>query len=160
MRVAYELGSSNRRRTTTPTTSPASSTTGDPLSPDRTSAASTSASRSWTTPALTSSTRRVTTRSTVVGRRPSAATIVTAEDGIDAIHLTPDGDHPGAQAEEPTAFASRYVREVARVPVLRNGLFLTEAAIRTALENGSCDAVTLTRPLVRQASELGPSQAA
>lgn len=84
------------------------------------------------------------------------------EDGVDAIHLTPDGDHPGAQAEEPMAFAARYVKEIARVPVLRNGLFHTPASIAAALENGSCDAVTLTRPLVRQpaVADLGSRQAA
>jgi 2,4-dienoyl-CoA reductase (NADPH2) len=84
------------------------------------------------------------------------------EDGIDAIHLTPDGDHPGAQADGPVGFASRYVKDVAGVPVLRNGLFPTSDSIRTALESGSCDAVTLTRPLIRQttASELGTKQAA
>lgn len=84
------------------------------------------------------------------------------EDGVDAIHLTPDGDHPGAQAEEPMAFATRYVKEIARVPVLRNGLFHTPASIVAALENGSCDAVTLTRPLVQKpaVADLGSRQAA
>lgn len=82
------------------------------------------------------------------------------EDGIDALHLTPDGDHPGAQADNPAAFAGRYVKEIAGVPVLRNGLFFTEDSIRAALESGSCDAVTLTRPLVRQSSEFGTSRAA
>ena len=84
------------------------------------------------------------------------------EDGIDAIHLTPDGDHPGAQAEGPVGFATRYVKDVVSVPVLRNGLFQTEDSIRTALGNASCDAVTLTRPLVRQpaVSDLGSKMAA
>jgi 2,4-dienoyl-CoA reductase-like NADH-dependent reductase (Old Yellow Enzyme family) len=72
------------------------------------------------------------------------------EDGVDAIHLTPDGDHPGAQAEGPAAVATHYVKEIASVPILRNGLFHTVDSIVAALESGSCDAVTMTRPLVRQ----------
>jgi 2,4-dienoyl-CoA reductase-like NADH-dependent reductase (Old Yellow Enzyme family) len=84
------------------------------------------------------------------------------EDGIDAVHLTPDGDHPGAQAEGPVGFAARYVKDVVSIPVLRNGLFLTEDSIRTALGNASCGAVTLTRPLVRRpaAWDLGTKKAA
>jgi len=84
------------------------------------------------------------------------------EDGVDAIHLTPDGDHPGAQAEGPMAFATRYVKEIASVPILRNGLFHAPASIVAALDDGSCDAVTLTRPLVRQpaVTDLGTRRAA
>ncbi|HZN92203.1 MAG TPA: tRNA-dihydrouridine synthase [Myxococcales bacterium] len=69
------------------------------------------------------------------------------EDGIDAIHLAPEGRHPGAQAEAPFAFATRIVKEAARVPVLRNGRFETERSIQSALADESCDAVTLARPL-------------
>jgi 2,4-dienoyl-CoA reductase-like NADH-dependent reductase (Old Yellow Enzyme family) len=72
------------------------------------------------------------------------------EDGVDAIHLTPDGNHPEAQAERLVALTTRSVKAIARVPVLRNGLFHTTDSVMTALENGSCDAVTLTRPLVRR----------
>jgi tRNA-dihydrouridine synthase len=64
----------------------------------------------------------------------------------------------------PDALAIRSVRSAVRVSVLRNGPFFNEDSIRTALENGSCDAVTLTRPLLHQlaAAELeaawhGPS---
>ena len=80
------------------------------------------------------------------------------EDGVDAIHLTADGD----QAEEPMAFTARYVKEIASVPILRNGLFHAPSSIVAALENGSCDAVTLTRPLVRQpaVADLGSRRAA
>ncbi|HYV47838.1 MAG TPA: tRNA-dihydrouridine synthase [Myxococcaceae bacterium] len=84
------------------------------------------------------------------------------EEGVDAIHLIPDGDHPGAQAEGPVAFATRCVKEIASVPILRNGLFRSPEGIVAALENGSCDAVTLTRPLVRRpaVTDLGTRRAA
>jgi len=79
-----------------------------------------------------------------------------AEDGIDAIHLAPDGDHPRARTGRSFAVAARFVKEVARVPVLRNGAFGTVDEILTALDDGSCDAVTLTRPSPPVPAPLGP----
>jgi len=56
-------------------------------------------------------------------------------DGIDAVHVNAN------------AVAGRYLKETAKVPVLRGGRFESEAAAQAALEDGSCDAVALRRPL-------------
>src|SRR6478735_12649228 len=77
-RTAYDTSAAGRLSTTTPTTVPSAVTTGAPLSPGSTTVASSRARRSWTTPALTSSTRSVIARSTVVGSRPVGVSIVAA----------------------------------------------------------------------------------
>ena len=56
-------------------------------------------------------------------------------DGVDAVHVNAN------------AVAGRYLKETAQVPVVRGGRFESEAAAKAALEDGSCDAVALVRPL-------------
>jgi 2,4-dienoyl-CoA reductase-like NADH-dependent reductase (Old Yellow Enzyme family) len=57
------------------------------------------------------------------------------QEGIDAVHVNAN------------AVAGRYLKEAARVPVLRGGRFESETAAGAALTDGSCDAVALVRPL-------------
>src|SRR5262249_7104315 len=68
------------------------------------------------------------------------------EDGIDAVHLSPDDDHLGPEQGCSFAVVSRLVKEAVKVPILRNGWFEAEESIPSALAGGSCDAVTLARP--------------
>ena len=64
------------------------------------------------------------------------------QDGVDAVHVNAN------------AVAGRYLKETANVPVVRGGRFESEAAARSALEDGSCDAVALARPLEFQPREV------
>jgi 2,4-dienoyl-CoA reductase-like NADH-dependent reductase (Old Yellow Enzyme family) len=68
-------------------------------------------------------------------------------DGIDAIHLASGGGIPGIRPRPARAVSiGRLVRSAVRIPVLRNDLFPTTAAILAAINDASCDAVSLEQP--------------
>lgn len=64
------------------------------------------------------------------------------QSGVDAIHLAND-----AAPRDAVAYAARIIKNTVHLPVLRNGLFPTPEEIASTLDDGSCDAVTITRPL-------------
>jgi 2,4-dienoyl-CoA reductase-like NADH-dependent reductase (Old Yellow Enzyme family) len=68
-------------------------------------------------------------------------------------------ERPASGVEGMSLGDARAIKEAVSIPVLCTGGFQTASVVRIALENGSCDAVTIARPLIANPDLLSLWQA-
>jgi 2,4-dienoyl-CoA reductase-like NADH-dependent reductase (Old Yellow Enzyme family) len=68
-------------------------------------------------------------------------------------------ERPASEVEGMSLADARAIKEAVSIPVLCTGGFQTASVVRIALENGSCDAVTIARPLIANPDLLSLWQA-